>query len=102
MIGRIILAVIFGTIGTGIGFGVGAGYRSVSTLITQTAAGMCNTVDTAANQGLITPAQALEIGKSVVKQTPKEQANNISKVFGTDVSKAGEACKQFQQGLKQA
>ncbi|MBE9011462.1 hypothetical protein IQ250_14730 [Pseudanabaenaceae cyanobacterium LEGE 13415] len=100
MIGRIILAVVFGTIGIGIGFGAGAGYRSVTTLITATASGMCNTIDTAANQGLITPAQAQEVGEALLKQAPKDQASGLGAVLAADSSKAGEACRQFQKGLE--
>ncbi|BAU15327.1 hypothetical protein LEP3755_58850 [Leptolyngbya sp. NIES-3755] len=100
--GRIILMFVFGTIGTGIGFGLGFGGGFVSGAVTGTINGLCTTVDTAANQGLITPDQAEKIGVAFVKEAQKtQQGDNVKSVLRIEPPNAGAACKQFRKGATQ-
>jgi len=101
--GRIILMVVFGTIGAGIGLGLGFGGGFVSGALTGTIDGLCTTVDTAANQGLITPEQAEKVGVALIKEAQKtQQVDNFKSVLRIETPNAGAACKQFRKGATQA
>jgi hypothetical protein len=103
MVGRIILTIVLGTIGVGIGFAGGAGYRFVADAVVGSATGICMTMDTAASEGLMTSAQAERLGQTFIKQAPtKDQAKSMKSVMETGMSKSGEACKKFHQGLSQS
>lgn len=101
--GRMILMLVFGTIGTGVGLGLGFGGGYIAGAVTGTIDGLCTTVDTAANQGLITPAQAEKIGVAMVKEAQKtQQGDNLKAALRIDTPNAGAACEQFRKGATQA
>lgn len=94
---------LFGMLGIGIGCVVGyLGGFDVRTP-RSSAIEACATIDAAANQKLITPAQAEKIGIVMVQQAAKNQnANEIKVWFKSDTPNAGEACKQLRKGINAA
>ncbi|GAP94288.1 hypothetical protein [Leptolyngbya sp. NIES-2104] len=105
--GRIILALISGTffavLGTGIGFAGGYLGGFFVSVHQSSAIEACAAIDAAANQKLITPAQAEKIGTVMVKEAAKDQnADQIKAWLEFDTPNAGEACKQLRKGINRA
>jgi hypothetical protein len=101
--GRIILALMSGTLFGGLGTGVG--YLSGIFVSTHQNAAIqaCATIDAAANQKLITPAQAEKIGAVIVQEAAKNQNTDLIKLWlDFDTPNAGEACKQLRKGIDRA
>jgi signal recognition particle GTPase len=105
--GRIILALVFGTLFGVLGTGVGGAIGYLGGLFVSThqnsAIEACATIDAAANQKLITSAQAEKIGAVMVKEAMKTQDAEVIKMWlEFDTPNAGEACKQFRKGIDRA
>lgn len=98
--GRLILMLVFGTIGTGVGLGIGYLGGAVAGGLPSAAQGVCTTVDTAANQGLVTPAQAEKIGAEIFKKAQKDNKVDVTRTWLRKTPNEGEACEQLRKGFR--
>lgn len=105
--GRIILALVSGTLLGALGIGIGSAVGYIGGVFVSarqsSAIEACVAIDAAANQKLITPAQAEKIGTVMVKEAAKNQnAEQIKAWLQFDTPNAGKACKQLRKGIDRA